>query len=132
MFNSQKGRPQRVSQRRLHNEKNNPELLLTHHPSNCKSKKTELLMTPAVFKLVVMLRKISTAQLKERGSLLINLKRRLIRLSNESLNLKALHSLVRQNCKSEEGYACNFSFLCFTGYNISWELVCLKTALNVL
>lgn len=59
-FNSQKGHLQGVSPRRLHNEKNNPELLLTHHPSNCKYKKSELLMATAVFKLVVMLRKMST------------------------------------------------------------------------
>lgn len=60
LFNSQKGHLQHVSPRRQHNEKNNPELLLTRHPSNCKYKKTELLMTPAVFKLVVMLTKMST------------------------------------------------------------------------
>lgn len=40
LFNSQKGHLKRVSPGRLHNEKNNPELLLTHHPSNCKYKKT--------------------------------------------------------------------------------------------
>ena len=59
-FNFQKGQLQRVSPGRLHNEKNNTQLLLIDHPSNCKYKKSELLMTSAKFKLVVMFRKMST------------------------------------------------------------------------
>lgn len=60
LFNFQKDQLQGVSPGRLHNEENNPQLLLTDHPSNCKYEKTELLVTPAKFKLVAMFRKMST------------------------------------------------------------------------
>lgn len=39
LFNSQKGQLQRVSPGRLHNENNNPRLLLADYPSYCKYEK---------------------------------------------------------------------------------------------
>lgn len=63
LFNSQKGQLQRVSPGRLHNEKNNPRLLLTDYPSYCKYEKNELLLKPAKFKPVAMFRKIRSTGL---------------------------------------------------------------------
>lgn len=54
--------------------------------------------------------------MKERVSLLINFIRRLIKLSNKSLNLKALLFCETAGLKK---VMLMTSFLCFTGYDIS-------------